>query len=493
MYKADEENGAPNMAGRILIVAAVLVAVIATRALWWGNPAATTDEQLYALIGSALAEGSLPYTELWDRKPFGLFAIFAAGDWIAAGPYGFQLLAGVFTALGAWLTYLLARKQVDWLTATAAAVLYVVLISLYGGYSGQSEVFHAPMMVAMAWLVLDGSACHYSRRTLAAMLIGGLALQVKYTVLPQCLFFGFIALWQLYKHGFAWPRIIAMAVGFAILGLLPTALVGLIYWHAGAFDVWWFANFESFFERSGAGRFLPNVTTGLLPLAGLGIAGLYLAFRGKPLRDPLLYTLSLGWAAAAFASAFLPGTVYLYYFGAIVAPMILVALPLLDRKGPANAVPLVFIVAASIWLLGPVADWRTSREETASLKALAQDIAPLVDQEGNCLWVHDGPTALYSLTDSCLPTRFIYPDHLNNALETDAALGISQLAEAQRILGGLPPVIVVSPRPFTRQNEDVLFELRDTLEQHYDQLGKARSGYRTIIAFKRRPQNQEGG
>ncbi|XUU60422.1 hypothetical protein ACRAQ6_12785 [Erythrobacter sp. HA6-11] len=484
MYQADERNGAPGTGGLVAVAIVLLVAVIATRALWWGNPAATTDEQLYALIGGALAQGELPYVELWDRKPFGLFAVFAVGEWIAPAPYGFQILAGLFTAAGAAITYRIARSQVDWITATGAALLYAILISVYGGFSGQSEVFHAPMMLAMAWLVLDSSAAHYSTRTLAAMLIGGLALQMKYTVLPQCLFFGFVALWQLHKHGFGLPRLAAMAAAFAALGLLPTALVGVLYAGAGHFDVWWFANFESFFERGSAGRFLPNVQIGLLPLAGIGLAGVYLAFRGKPLRDPALYTLMLGWTLAALASVFLPGTVYLYYFGALVAPVILIALPLLDRKGPAKAVPLVLALAGTTWLLGPLADWKTSRDETVSLQSLAAKIEPLVDGP-QCLWVHDGPTALYSMTDSCLPTRFIYPDHLNNALENDAALGASQSGEALIILADRPPVIVTSKRALTQQNAQVREALSELLETDYDELGRAESGYREVIAYNR--------
>ncbi len=491
MYTADEQEGAAGSGARVAIAIALVLATLATRALWFGNMAATTDEQLYALIGAELAKGDLPYLDLWDRKPFGLFAIFAAGEWIATGPVGFQILAGIFTLGGAWLVYLLARKEVDWITSTGAALLYVILISLYGGYSGQSEVFHAPLMLLMAWLVLDTSAPHYSTRTVVAMLVGGLALQVKYTVLPQCLFFGLVALWQLHRHGFALPRIIAMAALYAAMGLLPTVAVCLLYWSNGGLDAFWFANFESFFLRDSAGRFLPKVVTSLLPLAILGAAGAYLAFRGKPLRNPAIYTMFLGWAAAATISAFLPGTVYIYYFGAMAAPIILIALPLLDRNGPVKAVPLVLILAASTWLLGPLADWKTSREETAQLTQLAGKIAPLVDDRSQCLWVHDGPTALYTMTESCLPTRYIYPDHLNNALETDAALGLSQTQEALRVLKSRPPVIVTAQRPLTSQNPEVLQAVQDEIAAHYEELGQAESGYRTVVAYARKEAEAE--
>lgn len=484
MYKADEQVGAPRRVEVVLIVLVILLVVAASRAIWWGNPAATTDEQLYALIGSALAHGELPYIDMWDRKPFGLFALFALGEWIAPPPYGFQVLAGLFTGLGAWLTYLLARLQVDWVTATGAALLYVILISLYGGFSGQSEVFHAPLMLAMAWLVIDGSASYYGRRALVAMLIGGVALQIKYTVLPQCLFFGLVALWQLHKHGFGLPRVTAMAAAFGVLGVLPTALVGLLYAYAGAFDVWWFSNFESFFYRDGAGRFLPAIQISMLPLLGFGLCGIYLALRGTPLRDPATYVLFIGWTVSAIATVFWPGTVYVYYIAALAAPVVLITLPLLNRKGPASVAPLLIVLLGTLSLLAPIDDWETSRKETASLESLAGKIAPLVDDEASCLWIHDGPTALYTMSQSCLPTRFIYPDHLNNALETDQALGTSQTQEALRLLANKPPVIVTAPKPLTPQNEQVRRALREELQVNYEELGRATSGYRKIVAYR---------
>ena len=178
---------------------------------------------------------------------------------------------------------------------------------------------------------------------------------------------------------------------------------------------------------------------------------------------------------------------YLYYVGALAAPVILVALPFLDSKGPAKIGPLAMAIMATTTLLGPSADWATSRSEAASLERLAERIEPLVDtQDGRCMWIHDGPTALYSMSGSCLPTRFIYPDHLNNALETDAALGISQTGEAMRILNAKPPVIVTAAEALTPQNADVHAAVRSTLEEEYSELGRAKSGYREIIAYQRR-------
>src|SRR5690606_3890557 len=114
--------------------------------------------------------------------------------------------------------------------------LYLLFLALYGSQSGQTEAFHTPMMLAMLWLVRDDRHPQAAKRAALAMLIGGLALQIKYTVLPQCLFFGSWALIGEWRRGAGLPRLAERAALFAALGVLPTALVGLFYLWRGHFD-----------------------------------------------------------------------------------------------------------------------------------------------------------------------------------------------------------------------------------------------------------------
>ena len=175
---------------------------LAVRFPFLGDHNADIDEQLYALIGSQMWQGQLPFVDLWDRKPFGLFALFGLAD--ATGlpaPWSYQLLATGFIVLGAVLLRNLAIHLTDSVTASAAAVLYIVLMTIYGSHSAQSEIYHVPAMLGMALLVRDTGHPQTLQRALLAMVIGGLALQVKYTVVPQCVFFGLWALWGQYRSG----------------------------------------------------------------------------------------------------------------------------------------------------------------------------------------------------------------------------------------------------------------------------------------------------
>ena len=42
-----------------------------------GYPLIHIDEQFYLLVGDGMLSGSLPYVDVWDRSPIGLFVIYA--------------------------------------------------------------------------------------------------------------------------------------------------------------------------------------------------------------------------------------------------------------------------------------------------------------------------------------------------------------------------------------------------------------------------------
>ena len=68
--------------------------VIALRALYFNNPAVNIDEQFYLLAADRwLNAGQLPYVDIWDRKPIGIFLLYApAVLWFKNGVIGYQIL-----------------------------------------------------------------------------------------------------------------------------------------------------------------------------------------------------------------------------------------------------------------------------------------------------------------------------------------------------------------------------------------------------------------
>jgi 4-amino-4-deoxy-L-arabinose transferase-like glycosyltransferase len=455
--------------GDVPCLVLLALVVLATRGVWFGDPVADFDEQLYSFIGWRMTQGELPSVDWWDRKPFGLFAIYGAIHALF-GPsaLAYQLVAAVVTFAGAVLTFRLARLLVGRVSATIAATLMVSLLAAYSSYSGQSEVFFTPLLLGMALLLVDPRHPQFTRRAMWAMLLGGLALQVKYTVIAQCAFFGLWALWVEWRRGRTMPQLASIAAAFAALGLLPTLLVGLFYLWQGQFEAFWFANFQSFFERSAApqGRWADSFWLGVAPLAVLALGGLYAALRmvrPEPFTSWAFFAL---WTLAALLTVLLPGTVYLYYYATMAAPVALLAVPLFDSRGPVRAWIGLALATALLALLNLPARFQQAQAEREATQALMEAIAPQVNRTTDCLWIWDGPTALYRLADSCVPTRFVYPDHLNNALEA-GALGIDQVAEVRRVLATRPGAIVTADRGMTLRNPEAAALVAAALASDY--------------------------
>jgi hypothetical protein len=471
-----------------LAAAALVLVTLATRAIWFGDPVADFDEQIYSLIGWRMTHGDLPFVEVWDRKPFGLFAIFAlAHGLLGPEPLAYQIVAAIAAFVGGLLVYALARQLVDRFSATIAGALYLMLMDAYGSYSGQSEIFHVPMMLAMLWLVRDRERPDFARRATLAMLIGGVALQIKYTVLPQCLFFGAYALYGEWRSGASAGRLAKRAAVFALMGVLPTALVALLYLALGHFDQFWFANFVSFFERTPApsGRLRPDLYVALTPLALLIGLGLYAALRVNPPRDWRPYGLFAGWALAVFATIMLPATVYLYYYAALVPAAVLMAVQLIDVRGPGKFVPAAMLVFGAGYILDAPGHYAHSLNERRTEARLSQAIAPYVGARRDCLYVFDGPAALYRTTGTCRPTRYLYPDHLNNGLEIHS-LEVDQPTEISRILANRPGVIVTANHYMTVQRPENLALIRQATEADYRPLITATLHNREVTAWVRR-------
>lgn len=490
MFMSSDIRPAPALLtrGNVLIVLALALFTFLVRGVWIGDPNADVDEQLYSLIGNQMLHGAVPFVDLWDRKPWGLFALFAAFHAIGGpGSEAYQVAGALFTLGGALMIFHLARAQTDRMTAAAGAALYVVLCQINDAHSGNSEVFFIPMLIAMAVLVRDIEHPRAVARALAAMLIGGIALQIKYTIIPLCLFFGLWALWGQWQRGMKLWRLAALATAFGVLGVLPTALVSAGYWAAGHWDAYVFANFVSFFDRlpAATGRVHPLMLAYLGLQLSLSWLGIRAAQRAWPEGLPRNYVFVIGWLAAAVATAYLPATVYRHYLAALVPATALLALPLFHRE-PSDRINRAALLPVAVFLLIVPYQYWVSHENRAATFRLAEAITPHLDASaGKCLLVFDGPTSLYGLTKSCLPTKLIYPDHLNNALEMNA-LGVRQEDEVRRILATDPPVIVTAGQPLTPQNYAAKDQVDAAIAKDYRLLAKETLHHRYIYAWVRR-------
>lgn len=486
----------PNSAALAVLFLLALLA----RAATLGNPVVGFDEQFYLLVGERMLHGALPYVDIWDRKPIGLFLIYMAGAAIGPDPFlQYKLLALAAVTATAYVLYRMAlRAGAPSGAALCTAAFYIVMLDVCEGEAGQSPVFYNLPMTLAAAIVQSalltcaaGERIRLARNGCAAMLLVGLALQIKYTVLLEGLFFGLALMAAGHRSGLPASRIGLVALGWVLCALAPTALAFAWYWRLGEQEAFFFANFTSIFGKrpDPAGARIEGLLTIFGILLPLGLVFAVPRLRrvaGQPwLRWP---DFAESWLIAALAGFFLFGG-YLApgYALPLIAPLCLAcarsfASPAQRRR---IALPLlVFIGIAGQAVIMISAEQKGDRDEAMTVAAAA------TPRHGGCIWVHDGYPALYLLTRSCLPTRWVFPGHLNTDNEaTAAAIGVDPEAEVRRILASQPEVIVDDAPVYALANRTTRALVDAALRRDYRLVARIRTGTARFRLVYRRKDN----
>jgi hypothetical protein len=435
----------------------------------FGNPVLGFDEQFYLLVGDRMLGGAVPYVDIFDRKPIGLFLIYAAiralgGD----GFIAYKLVACGFAVLTALLIYRAARPISSTFAACVAACLYILWLNFTGGEGGQAQVFYNLPMLMAAMLTWRAARTGERIATLggAAMLLVGIAIQIKYTVIFEGVFFGTALLWVRYRS----RRSLAALPGPALLwiscALLPTGLAALVYWRMGALQPFLFANFFSLFARTPdpfpaemAGLF--KIFFILLPL----LLFCALSPRSRDFAKTMGATFPLLWLGAAILGVLLFGSFLAPQYGMpVLVPACIAAAPFFAAYRHARIVAGVTLAAAL--LIGQIGLARSEFQKGGRAEALA--VAQAAQPSHGCIDVYDGYPALYMLTHSCLPTRWVFPGHLNTQGEDRAnAIGVDPASEVRRILATRPEVIVDDAPAYEFGNPETRALVESALARDY--------------------------
>ena len=416
----------------------LILAAVALRLPDVGNPLLDIDEQMYLLVGQRMWDGAIPYVDIWDRKPIGLFLIAAAVRGLPGDPLvAYHLLALAAAAATAGLIATAARRVARPGGALAAGLLYLVWLDLLGGRGGQSPVFYNLAIVGAALLAWDTLAGR-RRAAIPAMLLTGIALQIKPTAVFEGAFLGIALLGASWQRSRSPARLAGEAMLLGAAASLPTILAAASYAAIGHSDAWWFANVESIFLR----RINPGEPIAAR-LAGQSVVLLVpvgLAIRGLVRRpDGFL----IGWLAAAVAGWALVPPYFNHYTLPLLVPIAVAAAVALDRWPPRW---LAAIAGTTLLLMSGYPHGGETTGARARVAALAQRIDHARGQ--GCLFVFQASPLLYNATRSCLPKRYPFPAHLVEVSEA-GAIGVDPVAETARILAARPAVIAVGVDPRT--------------------------------------------
>ena len=424
-----------------LALLGIALCVVAMRVGQFGNPLAGLDEQFYLIVGDRLWRGQLPYVDVWDRKPAGLFLIYAAIRALPGnGILAYQLVATVCLAATGMGAVLLTRTVLPLHAAFCAGLSIVVYGIVLGTGFGEAPIFYDLLTLLAGGLVIAVRERPSERgidpRAAAAMLLCGLSLTVKTSAVFECCCFGALLL-DSDRRRLPLARQGLRAAAYLAIGLAPTVAVAGFYALHGHWQVFAFANFHSAFLRSGGatqdsvGRLVAMMVL-LSPL----LVPTLVEWRHIPGERRLVLT---AWLAAGLLSFVAIGRFYEHYALPLVTPLALSAAYGFRRRWVA-AVPLALAALMIAGNLRHVGESR--RQDSADVAALAA--AMPAEVATGCLLVYEGPTILYHLTGACLSGRYVFPGHFTEP-EEEGALERPMAEVLRSALAQRPLAIVAVP------------------------------------------------
>jgi hypothetical protein len=422
-----------------------LIAVI-VRWQTFGNPVGGFDEQFYLVVGDRMLQGAIPYVDIFDRKPIGLFLIF----WFirllgGEGTIQTQMVACLFVVVTAMLIHRLARRIAPAGGALAAALAYIVWLNFLEGEGSQAPVFFNPLMIGAALLIAHIWRTRGERLAplgTAAMLLTGIAIQIKYTALFEGIFFGLALMWTGWRNGRSLARLIGLGALWVGVALLPTALALGAYVAMGHGQEFVFANFVSMFGKTAdsaatSREGIATMAAILSPLLGLAAFPPPAANAGQA-SERLFVQL---WVFAAIAGLLIFGSFPTpQYAMPLLVPVAVAAAPRMALGSGLKTFRWVMLILA--FVASQIVIWALIKNKGGRAEA-AIVTAAAMPHHGGCIFVYDGYPALYRMTHSCFLSRYVFPGHLNMENETSIkALGVDAPTEVERIMTAGPETVI---------------------------------------------------
>ena len=457
----DMPAGAASPRGRAIGLkgAAAMLLLVAIAARWrtFGNPVIHIDEQFYWLVGGRMLHGALPYIDIWDRKPIGLFLLYEAFHAFGRNVIAYQIGALASVWATALLLFVMGRRIAPPAGALAAAILYILYLNLAGGEGGQAPVFYnLPVSAAIALILFRRRRAETHGGDLrwmgaGAMLLFGIALQIKYSAVFEGVFAGLTLLWFARRGGRPLGRLAIDALIWVGCALGPTILSAAVYARMGHIDEWWFANATSILMRKPEqpDTVLMRIEVMLELMVPLVLAVPLRRWTGSRPADPAIrddLRFIDGWAAAALLGMVLFGSWFNHYALPLFAPFALVAAPLWNRRG--GRVWLAVLIAV-VAIKGQHVLYRHTITRGTG-KTLAAAVEATRGARG-CFFVYDGMPAFYDATDSCFLTDHPFSAHLQSQNEMGAT-GIDEAQEVRRVMTHRPERVMTMEPAYDGEN-----------------------------------------
>jgi len=448
----------------------------------------TLDGAVFTEIAVGLRSGSLPYRDLWDHKPPGIYAAFALAQTVLPGanPWlGPWLLTTAAAVLIAALTYVLLVP-----TSRRAAVLGGVVVASYvslypislGG--GQTEPLATAAALA-AFGVAARGPCSMMRVALCGVLLG-IASLTSILVLPAGVGVA-IVLARPGARAILCLAVVAIGAGAVGAITLLALWAGAILPEAWSAIVTYSAAYGAL-NREHADRLVSLGLASVLFLAPLLVP--CAAALVRPARTRAADRVAIGaavWVALVTLAIVASGRLEPHYLIVVVPPLALLAVPAARTMlvGTPHSLAAAALVITAILVAIPAAFVFVERTRPFDNQAQVQEVATWLrarTMAGERLFVWGNEPEVYYESGLSPATPFVYvfpvltpgyggPDLSERVacdLVSDLPRFVIDAGSARPGLTGIVPLLVRRPvDPGDGRTLDAIEPIRNVVRDHY--------------------------
>jgi hypothetical protein len=418
----------------------LLLAALVLRIDTFGDPNMHGDETFYFTVGNFMHHGALPYVDVWDRKPFGLFAIYYLIAGISSAPMAYELVAWLFAAATASTIYAIARTWTSTQGGLLAGLCYLLWLAPLQGFGGQSPIFYNLFIALAALLALRAQPELQRGRVPAsvplAMLLAGIGVTIKTTALPEAVFVGLLCVVSYWRTDAPLLQRLRHATLWLLIGAAPTLLIAASYWYMGHWNEFWHAMVTSNISKP------PHWPSSQARLGFMLIAlspYLVMAAFGLVVSRPDMRRFTLQWLAAAALGLAINPNFHLHYAMPILMPLCLAASAVLARGITGSAATAA--VAMLSFMIAPLFQFSHTRQSQAAFAALTKAVRE--HDGGNGMLLFDAPPFLHVTTGRPFMTPLVFPTHFAHLIEKDVS-HLPTKDELRRALAKNPGAVVMA-------------------------------------------------
>jgi len=399
---------------RVGTVAAGFLALVAVVVLVPNHPAGRVlaeDAGVFFYVAQRLFDGGMPYRDVWDHKPPGVYFVSALGL-VLGGRVGVWLVQIAFLVAAAVVGYRALTRDFGPGAAFAASIAWLVAVPrLFLEFSQTqfAEFFALPLQFGALLLFAQPLAMS---RALAIGALGGAALLLKPTL--AAVWISIVVVMLFTRRVAAIRPIVAIAIGAALPLMVVTGWAIARGALADMIDQVFTYN-SVYSAYSSASERLASIAIGLRLTLPSGIAviaaGAWLyALAARRSAPPLLAVALVALPVELLFSAL--GRGYHYYFLPWLPSMsVLVAFGVseLGRRAPPRAARLAVTAGLVLMCIQPallVARLATSTDDGRIRGAAAYVAANTRPEDTVLVW--GSSTEILALAERRAPTRYVY-------------------------------------------------------------------------------------